>query len=348
MVTEKDAAADHLGGGCSSNLVAGLLTTTEADVYTRFVCRIIALGIVLTPVVAAAQKERATIIAGCAADILAWHQCALQKAKTFTPPRTPSGKPDFQGYWRPSPTAQIFNIEGVAADHPFVTGLPPGYAWSAGASLIVDPADRKVPYQPWAAKIGREGGVNEREYIDPRGGGAPDGGPRLSLNYPGSQILQPPRDGPALWLYETSHQPRAIAMASRPPVGPDVKTWNGLSRGRWEGNTLIIDTANVNGYIWLDHSGNFYTDTARVTERLTMVDRSTIHYQATIDDPTAYTHPWTMAWPLLRDTTGEVELLEESCREGDLDQSLALEQGLKHYYGAPWRSRAGAGQSPGR
>ena len=306
--------------------------------YSRFARAIIALGIALTPAVAAAQRDRPTAIAGCPVENLAWHQCAMQKAKTFSPPRTGSGKPDLNGYWRPSPTVQDFNIEGVGEDHVLVTSLPSNYRWSPGPSLIIDPADRKIPYKPWASKIGRNG-LNEREYIDPRAACATGGVPRLTMNYKLNQIMQPPTDDHVLWLNEDFHQFRVIALDSRPPVGRDVKTWNGLSRGRWEGDTLVIETANLNGYTWLDDSGNFYTDTARVTERLTMVDRDTIHYQATIDDPTAYTRPWTMAWAILRDTTAETEILEEACHEGDRDKDLTLRQGYKHYYGAPWRFR---------
>jgi hypothetical protein len=69
--------------------------------------------------VAAQTPERPPIIAGCPTENLAWHMCALQKAKSFNPPRTPSGKPDFRGYWR-SRLTQSFSVEGVAEDHPFV------------------------------------------------------------------------------------------------------------------------------------------------------------------------------------------------------------------------------------
>ena len=114
--------------------------------------------------------------------------------------------------------------------------------------------------------------------------------------------------------------------------------WNGFSRGRWDGNTLVIETTNLNGYTWLDDSGNFYTEAARLVERLTMVDADTIHYEVTIEDPKTYTRPWKAAWALVRDTTpGGYELFEEACREGDRDLQLIREQGFKFYFGAPWR-----------
>ena len=302
----------------------------------RFARCIAALGIVVTPAIAGAQTpERPPAIAGCPTENLAWHTCALQKAKTFSPPRTSSGKPDLQGTWR-SRLTQSFSVEGVAENHPFVKD--PNQRWDVGAPEIIEPADRKIPYQPWAARIGREG-VNFREYVDPRATCSTAGVLRLALQDP-SQILQPSTDDHVLWLHEDHHQFRVIAMDQRPLPGRGVKTWNGVARGRWDGNTLVIETANLNGYPWIDDSGNFYTDTARVTERLTMVDRDTIHYQATVEDPTAYTRPWTVAWALIRDTTkGGYELFEESCREGDRDLPLQLEQGFKFYFGVPWRFR---------
>src|ERR671924_731214 len=123
---------------------------------------LIALAVAAIATRAGAQTpERPPILAGCPTENLAWHTCALQKAKTFVPPRTSSGKPDFQGYWR-SRLTQSFSVEGVAEDHPFVKD--PNERWDVGAPEIVEPADRKNPYQPAAARIGREG-INFREYV---------------------------------------------------------------------------------------------------------------------------------------------------------------------------------------
>jgi len=303
---------------------------------TRRTNLVIALAVVIAPSLAGAQTpERPPVLAGCSTENLAWHTCALQKAKAFTPRRTPSGKPDLQGIWR-SRLTQSFSIEGVAEDHPFVKDV--NQRWDVGASEIIEPADRRIPYQPAAARIGREG-INFNEYVDPRTSCTTAGVPRLALQDP-SQILQPPTDDHILWLHEDHHQFRVIALDQRQVPGRNVTTWNGVSRGRWDGDTLVVETANFNGYTWIDDSGNFYTNTARVTERLTMVDADTIHYQATIEDPAVYTRPWTVAWALVRDTTpGGYELFEESCREGDRDLPLIREQGYKLYFGAPWRLR---------
>jgi hypothetical protein len=296
---------------------------------------LVALAILAIATRAAAQTpERPPTLAGCPTENLAFYRCALEKAKTFTPPRTPGGRPNLQGYWRARLT-QSFSVEGVAPDHPLAkVALMP---WDVSPPEIVDPADRKIPYQPWAAAIGREG-VNFREYVDPRSACSTGGIPRLALQ-DASQILQPPTEDHIVWLNDDHHQFRTIAMGQRPVVGKDVKTWNGLSRGRWEGNSLVIETANFNGYVWIDDSGNFYTDTARVTERLTMIDADTILYEATFEDPTVYTRPWKVSWALIRDKTQGFELMEEACREGDRNLPAIQEQGFRNYYGVPWRFR---------
>jgi hypothetical protein len=275
-----------------------------------------------------------SVIAGCPGEPLAFHTCGLQKAQTFNPPRLPNGRPNFQGYWR-SRLTQAWSVEGVPADDPLAKD--PFQAWEPSNPEIVDPADRKIPYQPWAAAIGRRG-VNFKQYIDPRTTCSTGGVPRLALQ-DASQILQPPTDDHILWLHDDHHQFRVIAMGNRPAVGRNVTTWNGLSRGRWEGNTLVIESNNFNGYTWMDDAGDFYTDNARITERLTMVDADTIHYEATIEDPTVYTRPWKVAWALIRDKEPGFELIEEPCREGERSVGRILETGLKFYFGAPWRFR---------
>ena len=283
---------------------------------------------------AAQATEKPSPIAGCPAENLAFHNCAMQKAKVFNPPRTSSGRPDFQGYWR-SLLTQAWSVEGVSVNDPLAKD--PFQAWVPSPPEIVDPADRKIPYQPWAAAIGRRG-TNFKEYIDPRTTCSTGGIPRLALQ-DASQILQPPTDDHFLWLHDDHHQFRVIAMGNRPAVGRDIKTWNGLSSGRWEGNTLVIVTNNLNGYTWMDDAGDFYTDNARITERLTMVDADTIHYEATIEDLTVYTRPWKVAWALIREKEPGFELIEEPCREGERSLGRIRETGLKFYFGAPWRQR---------
>ena len=273
-------------------------------------------------------------IGGCPGEVVAFHKCALQKAKTFTPPRTTGGKPNLQGYWR-SRLTQAFSIEGVRGDEPLVGDLV--MPWEIAPGMIVDPADGKIPYQPWAATIGRRG-VNFEKYIDPRTACGPGGVPRLALQ-DANQIIQPTGDGHVVWLFEDHHVNRVIAMDGGPAPGANIKLRVGHSRGRWDGNTLVIDVTNLNGFTWFDDSGNFYTDAAHLVERLTLIDPDTIHYEVTVEDPKAYTRPWKLVWALVREKAPGFELLEEACWEGERDLPLIREQGYQYYFGEPWRGR---------
>ena len=128
---------------------------------------VMALGALAVGAGAAAGGQNAaapTTIGGCPAEPSAFHMCALEKIKTFTPPRTPGGKPDMQGYWV-SRLTQAFSVEGVSGSEPLVGDLI--MPWRIAPAMIVDPPDRKIPYQPWAVAVGRIG-QNHDKYIDPR------------------------------------------------------------------------------------------------------------------------------------------------------------------------------------
>jgi len=288
----------------------------------------------LVPSPAAGQSPAArTTWGGCPAEPRAFHTCALEKARTFDPPRTPGGKPDMQGYWRG--LADAFSVEGVSETEPLT--LEAVMPWTVGPSLIVDPPDRKIPYQPWAAEIGRKG-QNFHKYIDPRTACGSGGVPRVG-HQGASMLIQPSGEDYVVWLFEDHHVERIITTNGRPHVGENIKLWNGESRGRWEGKTLVIDVTNINGYTWFDDSGNFSTDAAHLVERLTMIDPDTIHYEVTIEDPKAYTKPWTVVWALVREKAPGFELLEEACLEGERDLPRFLELGYRYYFGESWKSR---------
>ena len=275
-----------------------------------------------------------TSVGGCPAAILAFHTCALEKAKTFNPPRTPGGRPNMQGYWR-SRLTTAFSVEGVSETEPLTRN--PIMPWTVGPGEIVDPPDRKIPYQPWAAEIGRKG-QNFEKYIDPRTACGSGGVPRVVHQGP-HQLLQPSGDDYVVWLFEDHHASRIISLNGQPHIGKDIKLWHGDAVGRWEGNTLVVDVTNVNGYDWLDDVGNFHTDAAHLVERLTMIDPDTIHYEITFEDPKAYTRPWKMAWPLTREKEPEFQLFEEACWEGERDVPRFIELGYRYYFGETWRSR---------
>ena len=95
-----------------------------------------------------------------------------------------------------------------------------------------------------------------------------------------------------------------------------MRLWQGDSLGRWEGDTLVVDTANLNGKTWLNEGGQIVSHAEHVVERFTPVDANTINYEATVTDPIVYTRPWTLAFPIKRQ---KGELLEVACLEDDQD-----------------------------
>jgi hypothetical protein len=282
-----------------------------------------------------APTPKPTTVAGCPAQSQAFHKCALAKAKTFKSPRTPDGRPDMQGFWRDRLT-NGFSVEGMAKDDPLTRNLV--QSATPGPGMIVDPPDGKIPYQPWAANFGRQG-QNLKTYIDPHGRCSLHAPPRNVEVSPVYQLIQPPGGNYVLWLLEEVHEYRIIPTDGRPHIGKDIKLWGADSVGRWEGNTLVVDVTNFNGYPWLDDQGNFYSDAVHMVERWTMIDPDTMHYEVTIEDPKVYTRPWKMAWALERIKDAGFELIEEACREGDRDWVHLRSLGYQSYFGQTWKSR---------
>jgi hypothetical protein len=263
-----------------------------------------------------AEGRGPATIAGCPAAPVRFYPCAKEKIKTFTPPRTPDGTPDFQGYWNAN--RQAFNIESHEAS----------FAYQGGPTLIVDPPDGQVPYQPWAAAKQSERADKTLdppsiEFLDPNAQCFLRGVPRQMwmMDY---QFVQPSGSAFIFTLHEQNHAYRVIPMDGRPVLGGDIRKWMGDSRGRWEGNTLVIETTNQNGREWLDNVGNFYSANAHITERIAMVDADTLLWEAQIEDPNVYTRPWTMTFPLRRNKTPGFQLIEFACHEGNKSPELQL------------------------
>lgn len=255
--------------------------------------------------------------APCPGESSLFHPCALARATSYRPARTADGQPDFQGFWR-GPAAGTENIE----EHPMTDDD------DGGKSLIVDPKDGKIPYQSWAKALQQE---NRNKYVEPNVPCFPSGVPRSMYVPTQVEILQSP--GQMLILFERAHTYRIIPITDRPHVGSTIDMWMGDSRGRWDGNTLVVDVANHNGKTWFDQAGNFHSAAARMVERFTPIDADTIDYAITITDATVYTRPWTMAFPLRRNKQRGMYLLEEACHEGERNTDPLLRAGQKIYPG---------------
>lgn len=233
----------------------------------------------------------------------------------WTPLRTPDGQPDIQGYWTSGVAIASLDIEAS------VFGLFPNmYKGARAPSIIIDPPDGKVPYLPHARARRDAFRLNHLDpkphELDPQSKCLPDGVPRINYQLDGiAQILQP--KGYVVFLFEFQHAYRIIPLDGRPPLGEKTKLWMGDSRGRWEGNTLVVDVRNHNDRTWLDVVGDHHSDQLRVTERWTIVDADTIKYQATLEDPKVYTRPWTLALTFSRQKHPGFQLLEHACYEGE-------------------------------
>jgi hypothetical protein len=126
------------------------------------------------------------------------------------------------------------------------------------------------------------------------------------------------------------HEARVIPLDGRPHASSNIRNWMGDSRGRWEGNTLVVETTNFNGQIFMGSQGGGFgdpgaiaTEQLRLLERFTRVDPDTINYEVTIDDPKTWTKPWKLAYPLRREPDYD-HIEEYACHEGNIFMHDAL------------------------
>jgi hypothetical protein len=139
----------------------------------------------------------------------------------------------------------------------------------------------------------------------------------------GSQIVQGP--GYVAILYEMVHEARVIPLDGSPHPGPEVKSYMGDARGRWEGNTLVVETTNFLSNktgIGLNGGGTPTSDALKVTERFTRTGKDTMNYQATIDDPKTFTKPFTIGYPITQEPG--YQNFEYACHEGNHAMSNSL------------------------
>jgi hypothetical protein len=195
------------------------------------------------------------------------------------------------------------------------------------ASLIVDPPNGRMPPYTEAsqkrqdeARVLRESRGPADSYTDrslydrciTRG----IAGSILPVIYNnGNQIVQSP--GYVAIVNEMIHETRVIPLDGRPHVGSDIKLWLGDSRGRFEGDTLVVETTNLTERtgIGVNGGGARHSDAIKITERFTRVDADTIDYSMTVDDPGTWIAPWTMRYSLERDD--DYGMFEYACHEGN-------------------------------
>ena len=208
---------------------------------------------------------------------------------TAPTPKTADGKPDLSGIWEPNGIKYLINI---AAD--------------------LKPAD--IPFRPEAlAEYNRRRVSNGLD--DPDSHCLPSGLPRKDAITSPYKILQYP--GLVVFLYESRTTFRQIFLDGRPLPKDPQPAFDGYAVGRWDGDTLVVETSGFNGRTWLDSNGHPATDALHLTEKFRRPDFGHMEIEITIDDPKTYTKPWTVKENphLLVDT----ELIEYICNENEKD-----------------------------
>ena len=275
---------------------------------------------------------------------------------TYVPPRTPDGQPDISGLYLAIPLPR--SVETPRAPAPARGGgrgvgeysfnlnerpkLPPG---AEDRPMVVDPADGIIPLTPQALARRREiiAHQGQIEHLDGRVLCLPPGVIRSIIPAPvvGYQIMQKP--GYVVIFYEQSHLYRAIPVDGRPPLDPRIQKAMGVSRGHWEGNTLVVEVTNntttlendwVIGAVSANPAftadqlttghGIPHSELYKVTERFTPMDKDIIHYEATIEDPKVFTQPWKVAYYAMTRAPKDYVPIEYACFEGNANNLLLM------------------------
>ena len=206
-------------------------------------------------------------------------------------PRLPDGKPDFSGVWN-SPTGYLRN-------------------------LAKDLKEGDVPFQPWAKALydERAAGIHWKE--EPDANCLPQGVPKVLFAPAPWRMVQTPQR--IFFVHEAFNLWWQVFMDGREYVHSEDVTpaWHGYSTGKWDGDTLVIDSRGFNGKVWLDQLGKPSTEALHVNMRLRRKDFGHMAIQATIDDPKAYTKPWTVNIDVT--LLPNAELMEFICLENERD-----------------------------
>jgi len=219
-------------------------------------------------------------------------------------PRTPGGQPDLSGVWQALNSAH-WNLEPHASAYPVVLELGAQFAVPPGAGVV---EGGSIPYLPEALTERNRRFANRLDE-DPEGRCYLGGVPRSTyMPYP-FQILQNENDVVIAYQYATGFRRIFVNGQDEAPLD----SWMGWSNGRWEGDTFVVDVTGLNGLTWLDRAGNYASENAHVTERYTPLGPNHIEYEATIEDPTVFSRPWTIRMPLYRIVDENFRLLEFKC-----------------------------------
>jgi hypothetical protein len=205
---------------------------------------------------------------------------------TAPAPRTPDGKPDFSGIWMRTERTEKPGSQ------------PPGRPPLATFGNVGVGFKEGLPVQPWVSDLLKK---RANGYDNPDALCLPQGPLEYHLDPQPREIVQLPRK--ILIVFESNYGLRTIYMDGRslPPAGQPQPYWNGYSVGRWDGDTLVVESNNFRGALtnlpgdgWLDGRGHPFTDALKLTERFRRVNFGNLEIDVTIDDSKAYTRPFTV------------------------------------------------------
>jgi hypothetical protein len=232
-------------------------------------------------------------------------------------PRTQSGQPDLQGIWQVNGRVG-YDLEAHVARH----DMP------AGMGIVVDGA---IPYLP-AALVQKQANFADRANLDPLNRCWLPGMPRMMLmDYP-FQIFQTEQE--VAITFEWQQVFRMIYTNGEPSLYEGIESWMGHSRGRWEGDTLVVEISDFNNRSWLDAAGNHHSTALHLTERYAMADADTINYEVTLEDPAVFSRPWTIRTQLQRHS-GQDRVLEYQCQAEKEEHNGDFERVDNQWYPAP-------------
>ncbi len=252
---------------------------------------------------------------------------AGQPNLTAPAPRTADGKPDLSGQWEngtgarsSDPNASISGTGGA----PPPPGAPPraggGGGGGAPVSQFFDIGSRVkegLPLQPWAAELKKKR-MADHSKDNPDALCLPMGNMQLHTHPQPRKIIQTPKV--TVILYEGNSGIRQIFTDGRPlPDNDPQPWWYGYSVGKWEGDTLVVRTTGFRDDGWLDVNGSPLTEAGKMTERFRRVNFGTLEIEVTIDDPKAYTKPFTVT--VTQRIMLDTELIEFICGENDKSAS---------------------------
>jgi hypothetical protein len=221
-------------------------------------------------------------------------------------PRLPNGKPDFSGIWHTAvriPCTPAFNQFIECGSE--IGGSP--LALNLGRDL-----SGGLPYQPWAAEIVKQR-TADLGRDDPHVRCLPDNPPRAWGMPHLTKAIHTPKL--LVLLYEVNAMYRQIFADGRPLPSDPTPGWNGYSTAKWDGDTLVVQTAGFRDNLWIDMAGSPMSDAAKMTERMRRPNYGTLVLEITVDDPKVYTRPWAVS--MKQSIELDTELIDEFCLENE-------------------------------